>query len=51
MKTLIISASPRDDGNSHVLARSAIDGARSAGPAITFRYYIACPGAATHGPW
>lgn len=27
----MVSASPRDDGNSHVLARSAIDGARSAG--------------------
>jgi multimeric flavodoxin WrbA len=31
MKTLVVSASPREDGNSHVLARSAIDGARSAG--------------------
>jgi hypothetical protein len=31
MKTLIISASPRDDGNSHLLARAALDGARSAG--------------------
>jgi multimeric flavodoxin WrbA len=31
VKTLVVSASPRDDGNSHVLARSAIDGARSAG--------------------
>jgi multimeric flavodoxin WrbA len=31
MKTLIVSASPREDGNSHVLARAAIDGARSAG--------------------
>jgi multimeric flavodoxin WrbA len=31
VKTLVISASPREDGNSHVLARSAIDGARSAG--------------------
>jgi multimeric flavodoxin WrbA len=29
--TLVVSASPRDDGNSHVLAQSAIDGARSAG--------------------
>jgi multimeric flavodoxin WrbA len=27
----VVSASPRDDGNSHVLAQSAIDGARSAG--------------------
>jgi multimeric flavodoxin WrbA len=31
VKTLVVSASPRDDGNSHALARSAIDGARSAG--------------------
>ncbi|MDG4667791.1 NAD(P)H-dependent oxidoreductase [Mycobacterium sp. 236(2023)] len=31
MKTLILSASPREDGNSHVLARAAGDGARSAG--------------------
>jgi multimeric flavodoxin WrbA len=31
VKTLVISASPREDGNSHVLAQSAIDGARSAG--------------------
>ncbi|HJT94107.1 MAG TPA: NAD(P)H-dependent oxidoreductase [Mycobacterium sp.] len=31
MKILVISASPREDGNSHVLARSAIDGARTAG--------------------
>jgi multimeric flavodoxin WrbA len=31
VKTLVVSASPRDDGNSHVLARSAIEGARSAG--------------------
>src|SRR5258705_1818884 len=31
MKMLVISASPREDGNSHVLARSATDGARSAG--------------------
>jgi multimeric flavodoxin WrbA len=31
VKTLAVSASPREDGNSHVLARSAIDGARSAG--------------------
>jgi multimeric flavodoxin WrbA len=29
VKTLVVSASPRDDGNSHVLAQSAIDGARS----------------------
>jgi multimeric flavodoxin WrbA len=34
MKTLVISASPREDGNSHVLARSAIDGAESAGHAV-----------------
>jgi multimeric flavodoxin WrbA len=31
VKTLVLSASPRDDGNSHALARSAIEGARSAG--------------------
>jgi multimeric flavodoxin WrbA len=31
VKTLVVSASPRDDGNSHVLAQSAINGARSAG--------------------
>jgi multimeric flavodoxin WrbA len=31
VKTLVVSASPREDGNSHALARSAIDGARSAG--------------------
>ena len=31
VKTLVVSASPREDGNSHVLARSAIDGARSEG--------------------
>jgi multimeric flavodoxin WrbA len=31
MKTLVVSASPRDDGNSHALARAAIAGARSAG--------------------
>jgi multimeric flavodoxin WrbA len=29
MKMLVVSASPREDGNSHVLARSATDGARS----------------------
>jgi multimeric flavodoxin WrbA len=34
VKTLVISASPREDGNSHALARSAIDGARSAGHAV-----------------
>jgi multimeric flavodoxin WrbA len=34
MKTLVISSSPREDGNSHVLARSAIDGARAAGHAV-----------------
>lgn len=34
MKTLVVSASPRDDGNSHALARSAIDGARSAGHTV-----------------
>ena len=31
MKMLVVSASPREDGNSHALARSAVDGARSAG--------------------
>ncbi|HYR14386.1 MAG TPA: flavodoxin family protein [Mycobacterium sp.] len=31
MKILVVSSSPREDGNSHVLARSAVDGARSAG--------------------
>lgn len=31
MKTLVVSSSPREDGNSHILARSAIEGARSAG--------------------
>lgn len=31
MKTLVISASPREDGNSHMLAKSAIDGAVAAG--------------------
>ena len=31
VKTLVVSASPREDGNSHVLGRSAIDGARSEG--------------------
>ncbi|HYZ66354.1 MAG TPA: flavodoxin family protein [Mycobacterium sp.] len=31
MKTLVISASTREDGNSHILARAAIDGARAAG--------------------
>lgn len=30
-KTLVVSASPREDGNSHVLARSALEGARAAG--------------------
>jgi multimeric flavodoxin WrbA len=34
MKTLVVSSSPREDGNSHALARSAIDGARSAGHAV-----------------
>ncbi|MCV7228206.1 flavodoxin family protein [Mycolicibacterium komossense] len=31
MKTLVISSSPREDGNSHVLAQSAIDGTVRAG--------------------
>jgi multimeric flavodoxin WrbA len=30
MKTLVISASPREDGNSHVLADAAVNGARAA---------------------
>jgi multimeric flavodoxin WrbA len=31
MKTLVMSASPREDGNSHILALAAIDGALAAG--------------------
>lgn len=31
MKVLVISASPRHDGNSHLLAEAALDGARTAG--------------------
>ena len=31
MKTLVVSSSPREDGNSHALARSAIEGIKSAG--------------------
>jgi multimeric flavodoxin WrbA len=31
MQTLVISASPREDGNSHALARAAVEGTRSAG--------------------
>jgi multimeric flavodoxin WrbA len=31
VKTLVVSASPRDDGNSHALAQSAIQGAHCAG--------------------
>jgi len=38
VKTLVVSASPREDGNSHLLARSAVDGARSAGHAVTHVY-------------
>ncbi|ORV88351.1 flavodoxin family protein [Mycolicibacterium iranicum] len=34
MKTLIISASPREDGNSHVLAHAAAEGARAAGQTV-----------------
>lgn len=34
MKVLILSASPRDDGNSHTLARAAGDGARAAGHTV-----------------
>ncbi|WP_174814664.1 NAD(P)H-dependent oxidoreductase [Mycolicibacterium agri] len=29
--TLVVSSSPREDGNSHVLARAALEGARAAG--------------------
>jgi multimeric flavodoxin WrbA len=35
MKTLVVSASPRGDGNSHLLASAALDGARSAGHDVT----------------
>jgi multimeric flavodoxin WrbA len=38
VKTLVVSASPREDGNSHLLARSAVDGARSAGHTVTHVY-------------
>ena len=31
MRTLVISASPREDGNSHMMAQAAIDGAVAAG--------------------
>lgn len=34
MRTLVISASPREDGNSHVLAQAAVDGARAAGHTV-----------------
>lgn len=34
MKLLVISASPRHDGNSHALARAAIEGARGAGDEV-----------------
>lgn len=34
VRTLVISASPRDDGNSHLLACSAVDSARQAGHAV-----------------
>lgn len=34
MKTLVISASPRQDGNSHVLAQAAIDGAQASGHTV-----------------
>ncbi|OBF30805.1 NAD(P)H dehydrogenase [Mycobacterium sp. ACS1612] len=34
MKTLVVSASPREDGNSHILARAAIEGAQDAGHAV-----------------
>jgi multimeric flavodoxin WrbA len=38
MKTLVISASARDDGNSDVLARAAVDGARAAGHEVEHVY-------------
>jgi multimeric flavodoxin WrbA len=38
MKTLVISASARDDGNSDVLARAAVDGAHSAGHDVEHVY-------------
>lgn len=31
MKTLVVSASPREDGNSHVLAEAAVNGSAAAG--------------------
>ena len=34
MKVLIVSASPREDGNSHTLARAAAEGAQVAGHAV-----------------
>ncbi|KWX57152.1 flavodoxin family protein [Mycobacterium sp. NAZ190054] len=34
MNVVVISASPREDGNSHVLAQAAVDGARTAGHAV-----------------
>jgi multimeric flavodoxin WrbA len=38
MKTLVITASARDDGNSDVLARAAVDGARAAGHEVEHVY-------------
>lgn len=38
MKTLVISASPREDGNSHILAKSAIDGVVAAGHDVEHVY-------------
>ncbi|BCI54206.1 hypothetical protein NIIDNTM18_34840 [Mycolicibacterium litorale] len=38
MKLLVISASPRHDGNSHALARAAIEGARGAGHDVEHVY-------------
>jgi multimeric flavodoxin WrbA len=38
MRTLIISASPREDGNSHMLARAAVDGACAAGHEVEHVY-------------
>lgn len=38
MRTLIISASPRDDGNSHMLAGAAVDGASAAGHDVEHIY-------------
>jgi len=36
LKTLVISSSPRKDGNSDLLAKRALDGAREAGSAVEY---------------